>query len=91
MDSQPAGLRENEQIDNMSEDATNQSNCSSDGESIESNVDEDVSTKVNVSVPCPSDCAYMCEGCADLSSSHHLIAKEFISVNKRRINYFGKP
>ena len=70
-----ASLHENERIDNMSEDATNQSNCSSDGKSIESNVDEDVSTKVNVSVPCPSGCACMCKGCADLSISHHLIAQ----------------
>ena len=45
----------------MSEDATDQSNCSSDGESVESNVDDDVSTHVNVSVPCPSDCACMCK------------------------------
>ena len=72
----------------MSEDATDHSG---DGESVESNVDEDVSTKVNMSVPCPSDCTCMCKGCADLSSSHHLIAKELASVNKRRINYFGKP
>ena len=82
-------------MDNMSEgrgeDATDQSNCSSNGESVESNVDDDVSTQVNMSVPCPSDCACMCKGCADLSISHHLIVKEFVSVNKRRINYFGKP
>ena len=56
----------------MSEDATDQSNCSSDGESIESNAVENVSNQVNVSVPCPSDCACTCKGCADLSISHQL-------------------
>ena len=48
--SQPASSRKNEHIDNMSEDATDQSSWSSDRESIHSNVDEDVSTQVNVSV-----------------------------------------
>ena len=72
VDSQPASSHENERIDYMSEDATDQSNCSSDGESVESNADEDVSNQVNVSVPCPSDCACTCKGCADLSISHQL-------------------
>ena len=137
MDSQPASSHENERIDYMSVDATNQSNCGSDGESVESNADEDVSNQVNVSVPCPSDCTCTCKGCtsgcADLSISlqlkdveksklvHSHDSKERqdcrksycrkiqsswynkypwitvcssrykISVNKRKINYFGKP
>ena len=72
VDSEPASSHENERINYMSEDATNQSNCSSDGESVESNADEDVSNQVKVSVPCPSDCACMCKGCADLSISNQL-------------------
>ena len=37
--SHPASSRENKHINNMSGDATDQSNCSSDGESIGSDVD----------------------------------------------------
>ena len=48
--SHPASSRENEHINNMSGDATDQSNCSSDGESIDSDVDKDVSSQVNMSV-----------------------------------------
>ena len=51
---------------------TDQSNCSSDGECIDSNVDKDMSTQVYMSV-CPnSNCACMCKGCADLSILHQL-------------------
>ena len=35
-----------------------------------------MSTQVNVSVPCPSDCACMCKGCTDLSISHDLIVED---------------
>ena len=71
-DSQPAGSHENEHTDNESEHATDQSNYSSDEECVDSNVDEDVNTQVNVSL-CPnSDCSCMCKGCTDLSISHQL-------------------
>ena len=48
--SHPASSRENEHINHMNGDATDQSNCSSDGESIDSEVDKDVSYQVNMSV-----------------------------------------
>ena len=71
-ESQPASSHKNEHINNVNEDATDQNNCSSDGECIDSNVDKDMSTQVNMSV-CPnSDCACMCKGCADLSILHQL-------------------
>ena len=72
---QAASSHEIELTDNAtSEHDTDQSNCSSDErgdeECVDSNVEEDMNTQVNLPVCLNSDCT--CKGCTDLSILHQL-------------------
>ena len=56
----------------MSEFATDQFNCSSDEECIDSNVYEDMNAHVNVSMCCDSNSLCTYKGCTYLSMSRQL-------------------